>query len=270
MAENGAETALAGLRREIDRIDEAMHVLLMERGEIIDRLIATKGTAASGSAFRPEREAAMMRVLAARHRGLLPLEAPESIWRVIISTFTHVQAPFSVHADAEAGEAAMRDSARFHFGFTPPLVTHPDAARVIAAVARSRGDLGLVAPGAAAGPWWLALEAPDGPKVIARLPFTDRPGHPAGMPILVCSKVVSSEGLGATRLYGTSPDGMAEGALAAAGATLVAAADGRVLIAAPRDLDPAVLERRLGGGRLVPVGSHPEAVVVPAGADQPA
>ena len=30
---------LADLRREIDRIDEAMHRLLMERGTIIDRLI---------------------------------------------------------------------------------------------------------------------------------------------------------------------------------------------------------------------------------------
>ena len=37
--------ALAELRQEIDRIDEAMHRLLMERGEIIDRLIAVKKTA---------------------------------------------------------------------------------------------------------------------------------------------------------------------------------------------------------------------------------
>ena len=34
--------ALTDLRKEIDRIDEAMHRLLMERGEIIDRLIAVK------------------------------------------------------------------------------------------------------------------------------------------------------------------------------------------------------------------------------------
>src|SRR5215204_4495420 len=35
---------LAELRREIDRIDEAMHGLLMERSRIIDRLIAVKKT----------------------------------------------------------------------------------------------------------------------------------------------------------------------------------------------------------------------------------
>ena len=63
---------LAALRAEIDRLDEGMHRLLMERGAIIDRLIATKGTGESGQAFRPGREAAMMRALAERHRGCCP------------------------------------------------------------------------------------------------------------------------------------------------------------------------------------------------------
>ena len=59
-----AEPSLADLRREIDRLDAAMHDLLIERGTIIDRLIAVKKTQDSGSAFRPGREAAMMKVLA--------------------------------------------------------------------------------------------------------------------------------------------------------------------------------------------------------------
>src|SRR2546423_9856185 len=136
--------SLAELRREIDRIDEAMHGLLMKRGEIIDRLIAAKQTQESGSAFRPAREADMMRRLVDRHKGILPLETAESIWRVIIATFTYVQTPFSVHADLSAGDAHMRDSARFHFGFTLPFVPHADAASAVTAVSDSRGDLGLV------------------------------------------------------------------------------------------------------------------------------
>jgi chorismate mutase len=182
--------SLADLRREIDRIDEAMHALLMERGEIIDRLIAIKQTQESGSAFRPAREAEMMRRLVDRHAGILPLDTVESIWRVIISTFTYVQAPFSVHADLSAGEAAMRDSARFHFGFTVPFVPHMGAASVVAAVSDSKGDLGLVptfaAPGA--GAWWSALEFDAAPKIIARLPFVDRADHPAATPVFVVSR----------------------------------------------------------------------------------
>ena len=76
----------------------------------------------------------MMRRLVQRHRGILPLDTVESIWRVIIATFTYVQAPFSAHADLSAGDALMRNSARFHFGFTVPLLPYVGAASVVAAV----------------------------------------------------------------------------------------------------------------------------------------
>ena len=174
---------LTALRAEIDRIDAAMHRLLMERGEIIDRLIAVKKTSESGSAFRPGREAAMMRALAERHRGLLPLDTAESIWRVIIATFTYVQAPYGVHADISGGDAPMRDSARFHFGFTVPYHAHPSAAAVIGAVGRSRGDLGIfrLDQGASAGAWWRELAGEGRPKVIASA------GHNGGLSILVAA-----------------------------------------------------------------------------------
>ena len=185
--------SLADLRRDIDRIDESMHGLLMERGDIIDRLIAVKQTQESGSAFRPAREADMMRRLVDRHKGILPLDTAESIWRVIISTFTFVQAPFSVHADLSAGDAHMRDSARFHFGFTVPFVAHMGAAAVVEAVSESKGDLGLVPAFAAtgAGPWWSALEFDAAPKIIARLPFVDRADHPAALPVFVISRAAA-------------------------------------------------------------------------------
>jgi chorismate mutase len=185
--------SLGDLRKEIDRIDEGMHQLLMERAEIIDRLISVKKSQETGSAFRPVREAEMMRRLVQRHKGILPLDTVESIWRVIISTFTYVQAPFSVHADLSAGDALMRDSARFHFGFTVPFIPHMGAAGVVAAVSTSKGDLGLVAasPVAGAGAWWSALEFDAAPKIIARLPFVERADHPAALPVFVISRVTA-------------------------------------------------------------------------------
>jgi chorismate mutase len=184
------QPSLADLRREIDRIDETMHRLLMERGEIIATLIAVKKSDETGSAFRPGREAEMMRRLAARHSGLLPLDTAEGIWRVIIGTFTYVQKAYSVHADISRGDAPMRDSARFHFGFTVPFVPHMGAASVVAAVSESKGDLGLVPAvgGAGSGAWWSALEFDSAPKIIARLPFLDRADHPAALPVFVISR----------------------------------------------------------------------------------
>src|SRR5438876_9670840 len=119
-----APPSLEVLRKEIDAIDAQVHSLLMARGDIIDRLIRVKKTQEVGSAFRPAREADMMRRLVERHRGMLPLDTVESIWRVIISAFTFVQAPFSMHADLSAGECVIRECERFHFGFSIPLVEH--------------------------------------------------------------------------------------------------------------------------------------------------
>ena len=185
--------SLADLRKDIDRIDETMHQLLIERSEIIGRLIAVKKSQETGSAFRPAREAEMMKRLVQRHKGILPLDTVESIWRVIIATFTYVQSPFSVHADLSAGDALMRDSARFHFGFTVPFVAHMGASGVVAAVSESKGDLGLVpaiaVPGA--GAWWSALEFDTAPKIIARLPFVERSDHPAALPVFVLSRVAA-------------------------------------------------------------------------------
>src|SRR3974390_3291013 len=188
-----AGQSLADLRHQIDRIDTAMHELLIERSQTIDRLIAVKKTEETGSAFRPAREAEMMRRLVRNHHGNLPLDTVESIWRVIISTFTYVQAPFAIHADLSAGDALMRDSARFHFGFTVPFVPHMGAAGVVQAVSESKGDLGLVPAGPvpAAGAWWSALEFDSAPKIIARLPFVERPDHPAALPVFVVSRVTA-------------------------------------------------------------------------------
>jgi len=187
-----APPSLAELRKEIDAIDEGVHRLLMQRGDIIDRLIRVKQTQEVGSAFRPAREADMMRRLVERHRGILPLDTVESIWRVIISTFTYVQAPFSVHADISIGESAMRDSARFHFGFTVPYVSHFSASAAVEAVAKSKGDLALVSATSSRTPWWLTLEAEGTPKIIARLPFVERADHPAALPVFVVSRVADS------------------------------------------------------------------------------
>src|SRR3977135_2882955 len=141
-----APPSLEVLRQEIDSIDAQAHGVLMGRGDSIDRLIQFKQTQEVGSAFRPAREADMMRRLVERHRGILPIDTVESIWRVIISTFTYVQAPFSVHADVSVGEPAMRDSARFHFGFVVPYVAHFSAQAAVWAAAKSKGDLALVSP----------------------------------------------------------------------------------------------------------------------------
>ncbi len=229
---------LCELRGEIDRIDLAMHKLLMQRGEIIDRLIEVKRAQGGGCAFRPDREAQMMRALVERHRGLLPLDAVEGIWRIIVSTFTFVQANYAVHADDSSGDAQMRDSARFHFGFTVPYIPHHGAVAVIDAVAASSGDLGVLRSlgGSGDGAWWLRLIGDTAPKIIARLPFVERPDHPAGLPVFVVAKPAAELGAQDIALYSLTLPQWAHGVPAA-----IAAAQGEILASAPKSGGHALL-----------------------------
>lgn len=265
-----AAARLAALRGEIDRIDADMHAALIARSQIIDELITVKSTQASGSAFRPGREASMMRAIAERHTGSLPLDTAEGIWRVIIATFTWLQAPFSVHADISAGDGPMRDSARFHFGFTVPYVPHGSAAEVIAAVAGSAGDLGIFRAdgGAASLPWWESLTGEATPKIIARLPFIERPDHPAGTPVYVVSRPLADAAVRETILYAARVERWrddAGAAIAALGAEVIGSAAApqglSLLLAAPGDLAAAQLADALpapvsGQSQLTEVGSH--------------
>ena len=259
---------LADLRVEIDCIDSELHQLLIKRGEIIHRLIEAKQRQGGGSAFRPGREADMMRGLVARHQGLLPLDTVESIWRIIISTFTYVQSPYNVHADISGGDGAMRDCCRFHFGFTVPYVAHEGVASVIEAVAKSSGDLGLVRVEADAGSWWRQLEDPSAPKIIARLPFVERPDHPAGMPLFVIAQPLAEAAVRDVCLYAVSLDGWkgaAPSRLDAIAADFIAAApdSGKtsLLVAVDGALTPQQLREALAAAgaiapRIAEVGGH--------------
>jgi chorismate mutase len=269
-AQNTVDDPLAELRAEIDRIDLDMHRLLMARGEIIDRLIAVKRAQGGGCAFRPDREAHMMRALVERHRGLLPVDAVEGVWRVIVSTFTYVQNNYAVHADDSGGDAQMRDSARFHFGFTVPYVAHHGANAVIDAVSASSGDLGVLrAAGAIAdGAWWMRLIGADAPKIIARLPFVERPDHPAGLPVFVVARPASGAASQDILLHAihlprwshsipatvTGLDGeILASAPHAGGLSLMIAAPGRI---SATEIAQTLATAGVEGARVEPIGSH--------------
>ena len=261
-------TTLADLRGEIDRIDSTMHALLMERSQVIETLIAVKKTQTSGSAFRPGREADIMKRLALSHKGLLPLDTVESIWRIIIATFTYVQANYSVHADVSGGDATMRDSARFHFGFTVPFLPHENARAVIAAVADSAGDLGIfrMDQGASAGIWWRDLIGQDAPKIIARLPFVERPGHPAGTPVYCIAKPLADAAVREIVLYAARverwSEALREGLAQHLAEVSASAADGShlsLLVAAAGEVDQSAIRAALAPAGLSDfseVGSH--------------
>lgn len=256
---------LAELRATIDRLDAEMHRRLMERGTVIGRLIEVKGTSRPGAAFRPGREADMMRRFVARHHGALPLWTVEHIWREIITTFTRIQASFDVAFDAGVDPDQMRDAARFLFGFTVTLHRQKDVAATIAHVRESGTDLGLVsvAQPSSSGAWWRALGRPSGPRIIAMSPFILIAGRPATYPAFVVAPELSDptppdlDLFAATELGGPSNMGVER-----ARGAILARSGKEILVALPARSEVSALAARAGLDDLARVGALSRGIAV--------
>lgn len=166
-----ADAALAALRAEIDRLDDAMHDLLMQRAAVVSRMAESRAKGGTVP-LRPGREAQVLRRLLARHQGRLPAAAIIRLWREIFAAHTAMQGQFSVALFARRPEHERL--AREHFGALTPLRSHPSAAAAMAAVASGQAGIAVLPapedgePAEAA--WWLSLDAPR-LQVVARLPF---------------------------------------------------------------------------------------------------
>lgn len=270
--------SLLQLRDEIDRVDAVIHAALVERGEIVGQVIEAKRAAGdTGSAFRPDREAALMRKIVLKAPGRWPLDAPENIWRVIVATSTYTQVPYAVHADISGGDIPMRESMRFHFGFTVPFIPATDSRAVIAAVDASTGDLGMfrIDQSAALGVWWKGLEHASAPKIIARLPFAERAGHPVGLPVFVIARP-QKEGLARETILASVRAERwrmpAFEALRSLGAELLSSAGdatgAHLLIAHPAEIAPqaltdALAQAKCAPSRYVEIGCHANRFALP-------
>jgi len=171
---NTASPSLDELRREIDRIDDAMHDLVMRRAEVAGGVRRAKG---DGPSFRPAREAQLLRRLVARHKGALPPEVVARMWREMVAAKLRLQENFTVAVAARADQPGLWDLARDHYGTSGAISELANAAQVVRAVSEGEALIGVV-PLPREGDtdtWWPALAAGGGgkgqPRVIARLPF---------------------------------------------------------------------------------------------------
>jgi chorismate mutase/prephenate dehydratase len=256
---------LARIRQTIDELDAEMHRCLIERGTAIGTLIKVKGTSRPGAAFRPGREADMMRRLVARHQGQLPLWTVEHIWREIITTFTRMQAPFDVAVDQGVARDAMRDTARFLFGFTVALHGQPDVLATINHIRESGTDLGLVAveQPADAGAWWRALGRSSGPRIMALSPYIRIAGRPADYASFVIAPELADPTPPDLELFAVAAiSGDPRPAIAAAGGTVLASAGNELLLALPSGTAVAALAARAGFEDVALVGALSRGIAI--------
>jgi len=192
---NGGLTAL---RAELDSIDDTLHDTLIRRAAVVER-VARSGKA---SAYRPGREAAIIRRLLARHSGKLPPHTIVRIWRELLAGTTSMQGNFNIavcQADAAAG---FIQAAREHFGALTPVRVHRSPAQAIAEVSAGTAAVAVLPMPSETEPpraaWWTALLHRDSPRihVVGRLPFwANRPeGAPSVQALVIAAAAPDASG----------------------------------------------------------------------------
>lgn len=170
--------SLEDVRRQIDAIDAALQEGLIKRVALLDQVIKAKAQDDKpGQAMRPGREAAILRRIAERHHGELPLAVVFRIWREIVNAVTALQGPISVAVCAPERSVGYWDLSRNHFGASTPMTLHVAPTVVLRNVVERPGTVGVLPEpqDEEKEPWWLLLasEARSGsvPRIIWRLPF---------------------------------------------------------------------------------------------------
>jgi chorismate mutase/prephenate dehydratase len=177
---------LAALRAELDRIDTTIHDLLMRRAGVVE-YVARSGKPA---AFRPGREASIIRRLLRRHQGALPAVSVTRIWRELLAGTTSMQGGFSLAVCDPEHDAPFTQLAREHFGALTPLRTYYGAGQALADLSQGAASVAVMPYPSDSHNWWMSLMHRQ-PRlyVIGRLPFWQpRPdGAPAAQALVVAT-----------------------------------------------------------------------------------
>ncbi len=187
---DSASEELARWRAEVDRIDDAVIDLLLERIAVVHRIGALKAqdcATAAGVALRPAREAQIVRRLVARAASALPAAAVTRMWRELLGATTRLQTPFDVAVLADPTAPHVWALARDHFGALTPLLAVETAQQGFRLIGAGEAELLVLPAPTDESYWWqrVALTILDSPlHIVSRLPFCAAPADEASEPAL--------------------------------------------------------------------------------------
>jgi chorismate mutase/prephenate dehydratase len=135
----GAPGELERLREAIDRVDERILEALNERAKLARRI----GTLKVGQAYRPEREAQVLRRVKERNPGPLSAETAALLFREIMSACLALERPITVAYLGPRGTFSERAALK-HFGLAADAVPVASIDEVFRDVESGAADFGVV------------------------------------------------------------------------------------------------------------------------------
>jgi chorismate mutase/prephenate dehydratase len=133
------DAELGRLREAIDRLDDRLLESLNERA----RLARAIGTLKVGQAYRPEREAQVLRRIKERNPGPLSSEAVALIFREVMSACLAIERPITVAYLGPRGTFSERAALK-HFGLAAEAVPAASIDEVFREVESGSADYGVI------------------------------------------------------------------------------------------------------------------------------
>jgi chorismate mutase len=186
------ETPLENFRRELDRIDDTIQDLLIERAGINERIREHK-KANDLQTLNPAREAEILRRLIARHHGRFPKAVIVRIWREILGAMVGLQEPLSVAVYMPGRGSGYIELARDHYGAYTLMTPARSPGQVVRMVTEGSATVGIVPMpnDDDSEPWWVNQmgDSPSLARIISRLPFSGPgPGRGGGLEALAIAR----------------------------------------------------------------------------------
>ena len=201
------------VRREIDRVDNALLDLIAQRLDLSAQVRKAKG---GMRVWRPSREDSHVRQLAATAQGT-QASLVSTIWAELMSASLAAQGPMRLHVALEGDALSNWSLVRDRFGAALEVLTYPTTSAALAACySEDEGVAVLPAPAPPPGGlinWWTALGpggAMEGLHILAGLPRTGYRDWPSA--VAVAEVVLTPSGLDQTLLCVTDEDAAPEGA----------------------------------------------------------
>ena len=202
------------VRREIDRVDNALLDLIAERLQLSAQVRKAKG---GMRVWRPSREDSHVRQLSIAAEGT-SASLVSTIWAELMSASLAAQGPMRLHVALEGDALSNWSLVRDRFGAALDVKTYPTTSAALAACySEDEGIAVMPAPAPPPGGminWWTALGpggAMEGLHILAGLPRTGRRDWPRA--VAVADVVLTPSGADQTLLCVTDKDPVQEGAI---------------------------------------------------------
>jgi chorismate mutase len=181
------------VRREVDRIDESIHDLIMRRTEVVAQL-GEANLANYAGYLRPGRHAEIVRRLISRHQGKFPRANLVRVWNEMLGALLSIHGRFSLAVYMPERGAGFLELARDQFGSYASATVLRSVGQVVRAVADGHATVGILPMPDRDDiePWWISLmpESHGIPRIIGRLPFLGPgPGRGDGVEAMAIARM---------------------------------------------------------------------------------